>query len=104
MTITQEKSRTLVYAFIGLTLAVIAFLLVFPDIKGSLHISFLLIAIVLTGILFYTSSSFGLSYQVASKSQQDLDKKTYVWHSVFRVRGNWTRLTHCSNNAMTVKK
>ena len=75
MTITQEKSRTLVYAFIGLTLAVIAFLLVFPDIKGSLHISFLLIAIVLTGILFYTSSSFGLSYQVASKSQQDLDKK-----------------------------
>jgi tRNA A-37 threonylcarbamoyl transferase component Bud32 len=75
MTITPQKSRTLLYAFIGAAIVAMGLLAKFDSVGSSLQISFLIIAAILTAILFYTSSYYGINYQKSSSPQDDLDYK-----------------------------
>jgi len=75
MTITPQKSRPLLYAFIGAAIIAIGLLVNLNSLESSLQISFLIIAGILTVVLFYTSSYLNTSYQQSNTTPNDQDYK-----------------------------
>ena len=75
MTISLQKSRTLLYAFIGVSAFAIVLLVKFSGSGSSLHASMLAIAVILTLMLFYTSLNSDIDYQSSNAKQNDLNNK-----------------------------
>ena len=75
MTIIPQKSRTLLYAFIGAAVVSIALLMKYNSVGSSLDASILIIAAILTAVLLYTSSDLDSDYQIPNSEQDDLDYK-----------------------------
>ncbi len=75
MTITPQKSRTLLYAFLGTAVVMIGLLAKYNHLGSDLQTSFLVVAAILTAVLFYTSSHFGIHYETPKNEQDDLDYK-----------------------------
>lgn len=75
MIVSLQKSRTLLYAFIAASMVTIVLLIKFSSFASSLHTSMLVIAIILTLMLFYTSYQSNINYQTPNAKKDDLDHK-----------------------------
>ena len=75
MTISLQKCRTLLYAFIGVSAFAIVLLVKFCGLGSSLHTSMLAIAVILTLMLFYTSLNSDINYQSSNAKQDNLNNK-----------------------------
>ena len=87
MTITPQKSRPLLYLFIGTALVVIALLVKHNSLDNDLHASFLVMAAILTVALYYASSFLGITYQTPHSRQEDLDYKNIRLALTFQGQG-----------------
>ena len=75
MTITAQKSRTLLYAFIGTAVVTIGLWVKYNSLENNIQTTFIIIAAALTAVLIYRSSHLGIRYQKPKSKQDDLDYK-----------------------------
>lgn len=102
MTITPQKSHTLLYAFIGAAVITIGLWVKYNSLGTSLQISFLIIAAILTAVLFYRSTYLGINYQTPNSKQEDLDYKNIRLALNFQGQGKldaaYALFKHCNHS------